>query len=91
MPAPTAKDVANWMLQTVKEKMLLPQDAAAILINEKFGKEFAYWTEKGNLAVRPDVLKEFRAIRGDEVIWDFGKKEWRVPVPGEAEARRRGK
>jgi hypothetical protein len=60
---PTARDVAEWMLQEVIFREL-DQDYAAHNIQRIFGGEFVYENANGNWAINRNVLKEFRKITG---------------------------
>lgn len=71
-------DVAVWMFTEVKQKKQLDQDIAVHQIQQKFGKEFVYQNENGNMSIGKKVLDSFRKITGDEVIWDRGYKQWRL-------------
>ncbi|MGH9514203.1 MAG: DUF6953 family protein [Terriglobales bacterium] len=76
---PTAKDVAEWMVEELQGDRLgtLIQEDAALDIEKKFGSEFTYLTDYGNSAIRRDVLREFRKLTKDWVVWDGGEKAWR--------------
>jgi len=74
----TARDVAQWMLETVQARRTLDQGTAAHQIRQQFGSEYVYTNANGNWGISPAVLKEFRKLSGDTVIWDRGYKEWRL-------------
>jgi hypothetical protein len=73
----TASDVAIWMFEELQRKDVLDQADAAAQIQRKFGKEFIYENENGNLAIRRDVLAEFRKFAPDWIVWDRRNHEWR--------------
>ncbi|OJX65816.1 hypothetical protein [Magnetospirillum sp. 64-120] len=75
---PTADDVANWMFSEVKSKRWLYQDDAAFTIERQFGTAFVYENDNGNTAIGKDVLKAFRKISSDDVVWESGEKAWRL-------------
>lgn len=54
---------------------LHPEDALSIRV--QFGEEFVYINENGNLAIDRRVLKQFRALTGDDVVWDRTEFMWR--------------
>ena len=56
----TAQEVAQWMLDEVMGKGELEQEAAVSDIALKFGNEFTYDNENGNLAIRQYLLAAFR-------------------------------
>ena len=72
----TAKDVAAWMLTEVQKKGL-EQQQAAWDIKRKFGKGFVYDNAHGNPAISKDVLKEFRAVSDESVVWSRTERAWR--------------
>lgn len=74
---PTAEDVAQWMLDQVRQGYLY-QDRAVYEIHRIFGERFTYDNTQGNLAIGRDVLKAFRRISEADVIWDRYERMWRV-------------
>ena len=46
-------------------------------IARRFGEEFTYHNENGNLAIDRRVLKAFRKLTGDSVVWERGERLWR--------------
>lgn len=74
---PTAKDVARFMLSELKREKYLYQEQVVFDIQEQFGDEFVYDNENGNPAISKEVLKEFRALTEDRVIWERGERMWR--------------
>jgi hypothetical protein len=73
---PTAKDVAQWMLDQLNESGELTQEDAAYEIETLFGEEFTYANDNGNTAIDRKVLEEFRAISPD-TVWERQDKLWR--------------
>jgi hypothetical protein len=73
----TEQDVAQWMLEQIESDYFLYQEAAVGQIAEEFGEQFTYVNENGNLAIDKNVLKEFRRITGDAVIWERSERMWR--------------
>lgn len=72
-----ACDVAEWVLDELNRKRELYQEDAVYEIESKFGKQFTYDNENGNLAIDRAVLKEFRDLTGDDVVWERGERLWR--------------
>jgi len=56
----SASDVAQWIVEQVELKGVLDQATAAEQIRAKFGKQFIYENENGNLAIDRAVLALFR-------------------------------
>lgn len=72
-----AADVAAWMLGELDRALWLYQETVVYQIKEKFGDDFVYINQNGNLAIRKDILTSFRKLTGDEVIWERGSRAWR--------------
>lgn len=72
-----AKDVAEYMLKQLKEVNYLYQEVIVYKIRDDFGDEFVYINQNGNLAIDRKVLKEFRKLTENEVIWERGERLWR--------------
>ena len=83
----SAKDVANWMLSTVRSLSILYQELAVTQIQWEFGDDFVYDNANGNLAIAPDVLKAFRKLSGDEVVWVKSERCWRLREEGDEPGR----
>lgn len=79
--APTPGDVARWMLDTLRAAGMLYQDDVAYRIQTEFGGQFVYDNENGNLAIARAVLKEFRKVSDDNVVWERGDRCWRWREP----------
>jgi len=73
----TPKDVAEWMLEELKKDKYLYQETVVYDIAEKFGDEFTYTNDNGNLAIDKKVLDAFRKISETTVIWERGTRMWR--------------
>ncbi len=74
----TPADVAKWMLEQVENKRELFQMDAASDIQRTFGDEFVYTNDNGNLAISKAVLREFRKISENTVVWERFYKLWRL-------------
>jgi len=73
----TSRDVAEWMLDQFNRSGELYQDDAVYGIESKFGREFTHENEYGNVAIDRNVLKEFRKLTGDDVVWERRERFWR--------------
>ena len=82
----TADDVAIWMLEQVQSKFLY-QDDAAYEIDSKFGSDFVYYNDNANPAINKTVLKKFKALSGDVIVWSRSERLWRKREAGDAEGR----
>lgn len=86
MPA-TAKDVAQWMADTLAKDEVLSQRTAALTIAQTFGEEFVYRNKNGNFAIDANVLKEFNKLTKDTAIWIRKRYCWRLRRPEDSPAR----
>lgn len=79
MPKPdmTPAEIAAWMLAKVNSDHFVYQETVVYEIPSEFGEEFTYLNDAGNLAIRKDVLKAFRAISEKSVVWERGERMWR--------------
>jgi hypothetical protein len=73
----TALDVAKWMKEIVLDEEILYQETAVYDIIDNFGEEFVYYNQNGNPAISKDVLKEFRKLTEESVVWVRGERMWR--------------
>ena len=85
---PTPGDVARWMLDELDRTGSLLQADAAAGIEREFGASFIYVNENGNQAIDRRVLREFRELTEDNVIWDRWEYKWRHRQPGDAPSRK---
>jgi hypothetical protein len=73
----SAMEVAQWMLAEFNRNGVLFHDIAVDRIRELFGFEFTHPVDDGYYGIDQDVLKEFRALTKDTVVWMPAKKYWR--------------
>lgn len=66
----TADQVAEWMLNEVKEKGILHQAAAVEHIRSHFGESFIYVNEQGNASIDKEVKKAFRKLHRGKAAWE---------------------
>jgi hypothetical protein len=69
-------DVAKWMIDTIDREHFLDQEDAVTMIADKFGDEWVYQNENGNLGIDRRVLSTFRKLHGGRIEWDKGDKCW---------------
>jgi hypothetical protein len=72
------RDVAEWMVDELKREKFLNQEHLVFDIQSKFGNEFTYTKDNGNLAIDKRVLREFRKLTEDSVVWDRSERLWRM-------------
>lgn len=80
-------DVAQWMMEELKQNNYLYQESAVYQIASKFGDDFVYTNSNGNQAIDKKVLAAFRKLNEDEVVWERGEKAWRFRQDYETGAR----
>jgi hypothetical protein len=80
-------DVTLWMQAKIDADGTLYQEVAVYEIIDRFGEDFAYINSNGNCAIAKPVLKEFKRLTGDYVIWIRGERYWRKREDGDAEGR----
>jgi TIR domain len=76
MPIPS--DVAKWMRDKIIEDETMSHEQFVSKIRDEFGEEFIYTNENGNPAISKTVLKEFRKLTENLVVWDKGERRWRL-------------
>jgi hypothetical protein len=84
----TPADVARWMLGELKRRRELYQADAVAAIEKLFGSRFVYDNENGNPAIDRRVLRAFRKLTEETVIWDRWSFAWRLRRPGDAPGRK---
>lgn len=85
----TPTEIAQWLLHELRCTGLLPQQAAALGILERFGPAYVTLGRKGRPVIRREVLAEFRQYSQALAVWDPGKKYWRLRSRGDCPERRR--
>ena len=83
-----ASDVAQWMLNQINKKRELYQNEVVYQIEDKFGPQFVYENQAGNLAISREVLKEFRKLTEETVVWYRSELCWRIRGAGDPKVGR---
>ena len=83
-----APEVAKWMLDQISQKRELYQNEVVYQIEEKFGSQSVYENRNGNLAINPEVLKEFRKLTEKTVVWSRIEFCWRIRSADDPKAGR---
>jgi hypothetical protein len=73
----TAKEVAAWMVGELGRHDILDQQSAVYEIEKQFGTQFIYLNARGAPAIGKDVLREFRVLTENTVVWESGQRGWR--------------
>jgi hypothetical protein len=83
----TPEAVAKWMLSQLEREGWLYQEDAVGQIGERFGAEFTYLNDGGNPAIDRRVLRAFRKLTDDKVVWDRSDRCWRRRTLDDAPGR----
>jgi len=73
-----ASDVAQWMFNQINKKRELYHIEVVYQIEDKFGPQFVYENQAGNLVISREVLKEFRKLTEETVVWYRSELCWRI-------------
>ena len=71
------REIAKWMLKRLEEDECLYREVTVYEIASKYGDEYTYINQNGNLAIDKNVLKEFRNLTEDDVVWEKSERCWR--------------
>ena len=82
---------ARWMLGRLQQRGRLYQAEAARESAGRFGDEFTFTTPDGRLALDGSVLRAFKKITGDSVVWEHGEFCWRWREAGDGPGRSQGR
>ncbi|GLS42924.1 DUF6953 family protein [Methylobacterium brachythecii] len=82
-----AADVAIYMVNQLDRKKYLYQEEVVDEIVRLFGRPHYYENEAGNHAISKEVLKEFRKLTNDNVVWERGERCWRRRLSDDAGGR----
>jgi hypothetical protein len=86
--AATPEEVGRWMAGWLQQNGRLYQRKAAREIAERFGDEFTYVNDNGNLAIDKRVLKAFREAPGGPPVWVRRGLYWRTRTDDDAPGRK---
>jgi hypothetical protein len=72
------------MVRRLNRDGMLPRFYAAEVIRRRYGESLVYEDERGLLAVREVVVREFLRAAGEAVKWDARRRFWYVePDPAD--------
>ncbi|WFS15180.1 DUF6953 family protein [Rhodococcus aetherivorans] len=74
----TTREVAQFMIDRIREDGTWYQYEAVQEIEERFGPEWIYTNENGNPAISQQVTREFRRLHGGTIEWERGERAWYV-------------
>jgi hypothetical protein len=84
----TPDQIAKWMVAELEREQYLYQQVVVSEIATRFGEEFTYSNQLGNLAIDPRVLAAFQKITEDTVVWERGQRMWRKRNEADEPGRR---
>lgn len=84
----TPEAIAQWMLDELERQQALCQQHAVIEIAKRSGPEFTYTNENGNPAIGERILKAFRKISGETVVWERWDFCWHKRTAADAPGRK---
>jgi hypothetical protein len=64
------------MLEELERDGSLAQDHALSHISSHFGDSFVYLNVSGNLVISRSVLRRFRKLSEDTVVWSRSQRTW---------------
>lgn len=72
--------VGKWIFDEIMQGDWVYHENIVYEILDKFGDDFVYYNENGNLAIGKGVLKEFNKLKKQlptgEIIWDRSERAW---------------
>jgi len=74
--------VGKWLYDEITQgsRSRVYQEKAVYEIKNKFGDNFVYYNENGNLAISKTVLKEFNKLKNQlsigKIVWDRSDRAW---------------
>lgn len=76
----SANEIAEWLINRIRDngRNRTYQQSAVEDLRSTFGDEWSYENHNGNWAISKAVLKAFRPLKDDHVIWDRSDQSWRV-------------
>ena len=83
----TPETIAQWMASLLQREGALYQSDAVAAIAEQFGEEYTYTNDNGNPAIDKRILKAFKKITGNTVVWERWDFCWRKREASDAPGR----
>ena len=83
----TPKEVATSLLRHLERLKFLDHSVAVDLIRKEFGSQFILPNDLGNESIDPRILKAFKVLSGDNIVWDRSQQHWRPREPPDAKSR----
>lgn len=83
----TPTEIAQWMAEEIHRLGELAQADAIAAVAKRFGNRFVKINERGNFALAPMILKEFRKVSELSIVWDRERKRWRPRRPDDKPGR----
>ena len=84
----TPEQIAQWMAGQLEQQGSLYQADAVDGIAKWFGEQFTYLNGNGNPAIDKRVLRAFKKVTADTVVWERWDFCWRKRSEGDAAGRK---
>jgi hypothetical protein len=84
----TPQNVADWMIDRLRQERRLKHATIVPEIQNRFGSEFTYTNQNGNIAIDRRVLRAFRDHTAGQVVWDRSLRGWRPRRESDPSGRR---
>jgi len=65
-----AAEIAEWMLEEVKERGILRQEEVVQFIADHYGGLYLYMNDNGNPSIDKEVKKLFKKLHRGKAAWD---------------------
>lgn len=66
----TERQIAEWMVNEIKNRGMLRQEEAIAHVKEHFGEQYIFVNENGNVSLEKEVKKAFRKLHRGRIAWD---------------------
>ncbi|GIP24264.1 hypothetical protein [Paenibacillus sp. J22TS3] len=64
------QQIAEWMIQEIRQRGILRQEEAIEYVRSHFGEQYVFRNENGNVSLAKEVRNAFRKQHGGRVAWD---------------------
>ncbi len=88
MTPTTPEKIAEWMVTVLERDECLYQAMIVYGIAERFGHEFTYINQNGNMSIDRRVLTAFRKLTEKMVVWEQKERSWRKRQETDAVGRK---
>ncbi|MDR8393221.1 polyphosphate kinase 1 [Aliifodinibius sp. S!AR15-10] len=83
----STEEVAVWLINLIKDKGRLEREEAANFVESTFDSGFISQTPNGNKSLAQHLLRDFRSLRDDSIIWNAGEQAWFFKTNGDQQEK----